>query len=195
MTSLLNKFSANQNGNIAVLASLILLPVLLSVGVAVDYGRVATARGSLQSIVDRAAVSAGEDGGSMLQREQLIAAYVEANYAGDNVDVRVRMNKDQMRVVARDVMSTPMLNLFGQNETEVAVITNIGQKKSTSSATRAVKRQSGPSVKKQDKNLKRKMKRQLEASLRQIQKRGRGLSVQQRQRIERILRAQLRELR
>ena len=197
MAGIFRQFFRDQNGNIAVIASLMLLPVLMLAGAGIDYGRVATARGSLQSSVDLAAISAIEKGGSLLQYEQSIEADIEANYGGENVDIRVRMHEDQVRVTAKDVINTPMLHIIGRGETKISVITDVGQKKFSSSVSLAdgIKAASEGLTEDQARNLKRKTVKRIEAAMRRMQKQTRGLSYDQRMHIERILRNQLKELR
>ncbi len=58
---LLRRFARNENGNIAVLFSIAVLPILTFVGAAVDYTRVSTARTAMQSALDSATLMVSKD--------------------------------------------------------------------------------------------------------------------------------------
>ena len=54
-------FSGREGGSIAITFALLLIPLLLAVGVAVDYLRAYQARTALQEVVDAAGIAAGAD--------------------------------------------------------------------------------------------------------------------------------------
>jgi Flp pilus assembly protein TadG len=52
-------FAGDRGGNVIMIFGLMVVPVMLSIGAAIDYGRAAQTRTSLQTTVDSAAIAAG----------------------------------------------------------------------------------------------------------------------------------------
>ena len=76
----LSRFATNRSGTVAVMFSLALAPVVMSVGAAVDYARIVQTRVNLQSSVDAAVLAAGLDlsGASDAQMQTRADAAVRA---------------------------------------------------------------------------------------------------------------------
>lgn len=53
----LQKFNGDQPGAIAILFALILVPMLLSIGIAIDYGHATSYRSSMQRVLDETVIS------------------------------------------------------------------------------------------------------------------------------------------
>ncbi len=73
-------FLAARDGNVAVLFGIASIPIVLLVGVAVDYSRAAAARTAMQSATDSAALMASKDYGSGAIRESEIPAKVDSYF-------------------------------------------------------------------------------------------------------------------
>lgn len=73
-------FLAARDGNVAVLFGIASIPIIVSVGVAIDYSRAASARTAMQSAVDSAALMASKDYGSGIIRESEIPAKVDSYF-------------------------------------------------------------------------------------------------------------------
>lgn len=54
------QFKRNDNGNIAVIAAICLMPILIAVGAAIDYSRIFLARTTLTAALDAAVLSASK---------------------------------------------------------------------------------------------------------------------------------------
>jgi Flp pilus assembly protein TadG len=80
--ALVRKFASARNGNVALTFAMATLPVMASIGAAVDYSRANSVRADLQGALDSAALmlskEAATDSTSQLQTNAL--AYVTANY-------------------------------------------------------------------------------------------------------------------
>src|SRR6188472_539683 len=73
-----NRFSADDHGNVAIILALAAIPVLGATGAAVDYSRALQGRGVLQRVADSAALSAAKmSSASPAQRKKLATAMVE----------------------------------------------------------------------------------------------------------------------
>lgn len=85
--SLSKRFLKNENGNIAAIFALSLLPVLSFVGVAVDYSRANSARTSMQAALDSATLMVAKEAAG-LSTAALVAkaeGYFRALYTGSGV--------------------------------------------------------------------------------------------------------------
>jgi Flp pilus assembly protein TadG len=74
------EFLAARDGNVAVLFGIASIPIIIAVGVAVDYSRAAAARTAMQSATDSAALMASKDYGSGAIRESEIPAKVDSYF-------------------------------------------------------------------------------------------------------------------
>lgn len=84
---MLNAFFRSERGNLAVLGALCMVPLVLAMGMAVDYTRLAAARSRLQTVADAAALAVASsketDQGRM---RQMADAYVAANQTDLSVE-------------------------------------------------------------------------------------------------------------
>ena len=79
------KFSqliSDRSGNFAILASLISIPLLLAVGLSVDYANISRVRSELQQSIDSAALAVAREGDSIsqAQAEAIAAKFLTQNF-------------------------------------------------------------------------------------------------------------------
>lgn len=84
---LLRRFLKGENGAIAIIFALCLIPLLLAVGVAVDGARLYILKSQLQALADAATISAGSDpfNNSEASLDAVVTAYINANRPPNNV--------------------------------------------------------------------------------------------------------------
>src|SRR5687768_11262370 len=83
MLTRLRSFGRNDSGGVAVIFGIALLPVVLAVGMSVDYARVATARTAAQSAADSAALAVASTAeGSEKEMERLASKFADAKLVG-----------------------------------------------------------------------------------------------------------------
>src|ERR1700712_818568 len=75
---MLKKFRGDRRGNVAVMFGLALVPIMTSVGVAVDYSRANSARTAMQSALDGAALMISKDAAGLSSAE--ISARAESYF-------------------------------------------------------------------------------------------------------------------
>ncbi|MEM7213947.1 MAG: pilus assembly protein TadG-related protein [Pseudomonadota bacterium] len=194
---LLNEFLENRRGNIAILAAILILPLMMLTGVGIDYTRISSAEGNLQTSLDNAAV----DGRRLFRlgprAEGEIAALINANSGRNTAQVRIRINQNKLRVDVRDEISTPMLSTIGQPKSEVTASIELdGNQFSGSQSQRetGAKETSKPANNREIARL-QSYEAQLRKSLDHLRKAGSRLPLQTRQRLQQELRQQLREVR
>ena len=76
------RFHRNQDGNIAVLFAIAILPVLAFVGAAADYSRASAARTSMQAALDSAALMVAKDLSSGIIKEADIPTKAQSYFSG-----------------------------------------------------------------------------------------------------------------
>ena len=81
MRKLLKKFRRDEGGNIAIIFGLAIIPFMIAVGSAVDYGRGVVTQHRLQWAIDSAVLAAGSlRSATEAERKALGKAVFEANF-------------------------------------------------------------------------------------------------------------------
>jgi Flp pilus assembly protein TadG len=123
-------FRKNDQGAVALLFGLSILPLMGLVGVSVDYSRASQARGAAIGAADAAALEAVKFGGAFAERKQRAEATLKANLA--TLDPRIayeasftQIMKDGVEVAVQvDVkgsVPTALMGLFGVKNMPIAV--------------------------------------------------------------------------
>ncbi len=105
----LGAFFKDRGGNVVMIFGLMVVPVMLSIGAAVDYGRATQTRTSLQTTVDSAAIAAAAamlNGGNSTQ---IAANYVQQRFAytGRTVTTTTTANANAGTVTVRATTTQP----------------------------------------------------------------------------------------
>ena len=115
----LKTFRADRCGNVGIVFSLMLVPFIIAVGIAVDYGRAVVAKHELQVALDSAVLAAGSlKLASDQERKQLGKAFFEANFdtSGRRIDVPddlVSIQNGTVTAVQSLEISTRFLQFLG----------------------------------------------------------------------------------
>ncbi len=90
ITTKIHHLRADQSGNIAIIAAVSLMPMVLCVGAAVDYSRISLARSTMTSALDSATLAAakGLSNGSLVDDQ--VEAYVNAMLAANLRETGIR---------------------------------------------------------------------------------------------------------
>lgn len=148
MSLKLINFSQDRRGNVAILFALFMLPILGTIGAAVDFGRAHRLHTQLQIVAD-AATSAGlmeyRETGDVNKGQQRLLSFIDQGLEKDGM-VRAREENangggaigarivhvdgsvidpltSSVRPVLRTTIDTPFLSLLGTEEMEVQVFT------------------------------------------------------------------------
>lgn len=159
------RFQACERGNFAVIAAVMAIPLVGLTGVAVDYSRIESTRGRLQSSVDAAIVAAAASGEKVASMQALASDFVEANFAEPGVMVETTVDNYSMRVDAVYRLDLPVMAAFGKPQVEIKASAQIDSK----IALRGGSAQSGASAKPQSEDPRiRRARRQLEEATRKM---------------------------
>ncbi len=122
----------NEDGNVAMLFGLTLLPMLAATGVAVDYGRASQARSQLHAAADSAALAAAKR--APLLTDAQLAAEAQRHFSAvlnqradlAALPVTVTRSGRRVQVAAAGVMPTTFMRLFGWSQLEVGARVEAG---------------------------------------------------------------------
>ena len=82
----LRRFTKNENGVIAVIFALASIPIILSIGAAIDVARIYVAKAELGEALDKAALAVGvSKNATEAQVEEIFQGYFEANYGPNQI--------------------------------------------------------------------------------------------------------------
>ncbi|MDJ1159573.1 pilus assembly protein TadG-related protein [Chelatococcus sp. SYSU_G07232] len=128
--SLTARFRRDERGGIAIMFALILLPLILAIGVAIDYSRAAAARTQLHMALDAAALTAAREAASTPDDKILKAralAILKANFkvAGDDMDPVFDLKRTDKKIFVTAEARVPagFMSLFSQDSISVSAQT------------------------------------------------------------------------
>lgn len=134
------KFKDCQEGNIAIFASLLLLPVLMLAGVGVEYSRISNQQKVLQSTLDYVPVDPRYAARYRRNAERYLEGFIHANSGRQSAEVNIELHRNMLKIEAKDEIDTPLLGIMGQEKTEITaslevyVPDNKGNKRKRSSS-------------------------------------------------------------
>jgi len=111
----LKKFIRNDDGQVAVIFSLALLPLLALTSAAVDYSQVNKERNAISSALDAAVLAAANNNAiSMSEKEEYAKTHFLANYNGKlKFELTPSMTADRVRLAAEGELQMSFGNLVG----------------------------------------------------------------------------------
>ncbi len=191
MLHLINKFHGNAEGNIAVMASLLLLPVLMLVGVSIDFARLNSAHGELKSSVDNTAYALARSAVPFDEKREMVAALIQANHDGSTIEVEVNRKNGGLEIAAREVVHTPLLSMIGKGDSIIEASITLGA--DTSTASSIGRQKSATELTSVQKAEIRRMRKRLEARMDRLMKNTR-LTFDERLKLERQFKARMNSL-
>lgn len=113
----LKRFKSQCRGSVATIFAIAVLPVVVGVGMTLDYSRAASRRSLLQSALDAALLSATRDAGYKTDTElkELIRSYIANGEFGpiSLSDISLDRQPQQLAVTAKGEVKTTIMNLAG----------------------------------------------------------------------------------
>lgn len=114
--TLFSRFRSDRRGNVAILFSLAILPVMGAAGVALDYSRASATRAALQNAADATALSMviARKKGQSPDLQALFRANLKSKYAIQNLSVRGNwvQGNDRFRIKADGSLPTTIASLL-----------------------------------------------------------------------------------
>ncbi|MCL6609200.1 MAG: pilus assembly protein, partial [Geminicoccaceae bacterium] len=112
----------DRRGAVAATVALVLVPLVIAVGLAVDLGRALAARTSLRTALDAAALAAAQESSppaAVAAVERFLRANYEESRWGALSTFAVRQGELTLAVDARAAVPTTLLRILGVDEIEV----------------------------------------------------------------------------
>lgn len=124
--SLLARFGKDRSGNVAILFSLALVPLLTAIGATIDYARASAARSALTAAIDSAALMAARDASRLTDGDlrRRAEAWVRANLQDGEVDlgtvaVAIDRTNRSVQITADGSIATSIMQIVGQERVTV----------------------------------------------------------------------------
>lgn len=122
-------FRRDERGNFAVIGALMLVPILATMGAAVDYSKAYGTRSKIQASADTAALAAAMDATTVNQFQDLTEAYMAANLPELDLEIAPRTGPDSVEVVVTHRYQTAFLAMVGISEIPIEVETEVAIRK------------------------------------------------------------------
>lgn len=119
------RFSGCNRGNIAITFAIIGAPLIILAGLGIDYSRMARTENTMQKTLDNAADSYGDLRYNRISAAHRIQEMVRANTGRDTARVRIRIERDKLKIEAMDIVDTPMLSTIGRPRMPVFASTEV----------------------------------------------------------------------
>ena len=114
--TMLRELIKRREGSVAINFGLIVVPLILFAGLAIDYTRARQTQSQLNTAADAtaiAAATAASDGASNQDIQTIAKGYFKSNYADPLASVQVTASNAKVTVVAQKSISTTLLRLAG----------------------------------------------------------------------------------
>ena len=112
-----SRFLRSSDGNVAIFAALLAVPLLIGAGLAMDYATVSRVNHELQGALDTAALAVAREGKAMTddRARQVVAQFVSANFNGTVDGVTVNRSAYSVKVSATVTPALAFSGLLGNN--------------------------------------------------------------------------------
>jgi Flp pilus assembly protein TadG len=123
---MVKRFRRAEAGNVAIMFSLCVVPLLFAAGTAVDYMRASAARSSMEQALDAAALAVGNNPNlSNDEMKALAQKYFKENYSSATEEavasIRVAVNNDRIALTVNGKVPTTLMGMFGYREIPVSI--------------------------------------------------------------------------
>lgn len=126
VSACLHRFMSDRGGNYALIMVIVSIPLLMAVGLAVDYSRASSARQSLHHALDAGVLAAGsKDGLTDAQARDMIASWLDVHMAGSpaakwSVDMVAQTSDGKVTATASATVDTVFSRILGKDEVSIS---------------------------------------------------------------------------
>jgi Flp pilus assembly protein TadG len=131
ISTAMNSFGTDPHGNVAVIFGIAILPVMITVGAAVDYSRANSVRSAMQSAVDATALALAKDSidspnlsVTPKARSHFDALFNRTEVSG--IQVNSQQDGNSITVRASGTLSTSILGIVGINDVPISTFATVG---------------------------------------------------------------------
>jgi len=124
---MLRNFCTNRSGNFGILSALLLLPLLLAGGIAVDYANLSSLRSSLQNANDAAALMAAQevDRTGKLPKKDEVEKTLQGNIDTSASVMKIKLEKDNLVLTSRADANLIFSGILPARTSEVEVLSAV----------------------------------------------------------------------
>lgn len=136
LLKLLRSFLKRENGNVAMIIAIAMIPMTITAGVAIDFVRAHLAKTSLQQAIDAAGLASGSDASTTDDQVRSMAqAFLAANATGlnlksTNVTTQEVGGIEYVSIMATAAMDTTFMRLANINTLDVTINSVVQRKES-----------------------------------------------------------------
>ncbi len=119
----------NQSGIVALLFALVLLPIAIAAGFAVDFGRAYAVKARMAYALDAAGLAVGSSVGTDAELQEILQNYFDANYPAEEFGVpavptmEIVDNVINLSVTAN--LDTVLMRIVGYDQIDIAIVATI----------------------------------------------------------------------
>jgi Flp pilus assembly protein TadG len=132
----LRRFLKRENGNVAIIVAIAMMPMAVSAGVAIDFVRAHLAKTSLQQAIDAAGLASGSDTDTNADQVKVMAqSFLDANAQGltlikekTKIDAKEVGGIKQVNIKATAELNTTFLRLASIEKLQVSIDADIQRK-------------------------------------------------------------------
>jgi len=94
----IKRFIQREDGNVAIIGVLLLLPILMLAGAGVDYSRISSAEDEMKTVVDNTVYNPSMSFHNRPAAEAYIADMINANSGRNTAKVKISINQNKIRI-------------------------------------------------------------------------------------------------
>lgn len=114
----------NRRGGVAIIFGIVLLPIIIGAGLAIDLGRAYAVKARLSYALDAAALAVGTSAGTDAELQQVMQQYFDANYPIEEVGVPatpvMTLSTSEIHLSATANLDTMLMSVIGIDNIAVA---------------------------------------------------------------------------
>jgi len=125
----LNRFAENRRGTVAMMFAMMMIPLTISAGMAVDLGRAQIVKARLGYALDAAGLAVGSSAGDENELNAVLTDFFNANYPAAELGVpatpTMEIVDSEIHLAATAELDTFLMGMVGIHQIEVAVSSTI----------------------------------------------------------------------
>jgi len=129
MRRLISKFVNHEGGNFAVILGLVLVPVMATIGAAVDYSQLYSTKSKMQAAADTAVLAAARDARTVNEFTDMSDAYLSANLPGIDLEIESKTGPRSVELTIVNRYQTSFLGIVGMPEVPITINTELAIEK------------------------------------------------------------------
>jgi Flp pilus assembly protein TadG len=121
MSTVLSRFARGREGNFAILAALLMIPLALAAGLALDVASILRTKAALQQAMDSASLSIAREGEDVsdADAQRIAEQFLSGNFDGDHTRVNITRHGTAVTVDASTSLRLDFAGLVGRPDVDI----------------------------------------------------------------------------